>query len=76
MYKSINKRYMKDIDTDIVSNGERYFVISENYWDGDKYYNCFEISKNLIDIIDKSIRYEIAPIHTIDADCVTYTIIR
>ena len=61
MLKSLNKRYMKDIDTDILTDGERYFVVDEHHWDGEKYFDCFEVAENLIDIIDGNVRYNIKP---------------
>ena len=56
-------RYMGAINTSIISNGEQYFVIDCNKWDGEKYFDCFQIAENLIDIIDENIRYTITPIY-------------
>lgn len=47
MFKLMNKRYMKDINTDIITDGEKYFVISDDNYNGWNYYNCFEIDKDL-----------------------------
>lgn len=62
-YEDLGKRYMEYISTSIISNGEKYYVIDDNKWDGEKYFNCFEIDKNLIDVINKNIEYIITPIY-------------
>lgn len=55
------KRYMKNIDTEIIEIDGRNIVIVSNNWDGEKYFNCFEVAENLIDIIKKNI--EVKPIY-------------
>ena len=49
------KRYLKDINTEIVKIDGRNIVINFNNWNGDNYFNCFEVAENLIDIIKRNI---------------------
>lgn len=55
------KRYLKDINTEIVEINNRNIVIDLKNFDGDNYFNCFEVAENLIDIIKKNI--EVKPIY-------------
>lgn len=55
------KRYLKDINTEIIEIDGRNIVINYDSWDGEKYFNCFEIAENLIDIIKRNI--EVKPIY-------------
>ena len=55
------KRYLKDINTEIVKIDGRNIVINFNNWNGDNYFNCFEVAENLIDIIKRNI--EVKPIY-------------
>ena len=55
------KRYLKDIDTEIIEIDGRNIVINFNNWNGDNYFNCFEVAENLIDIIKRNI--EVKPIY-------------
>ena len=55
------KRYLKDINTEIIEIDGRNIVISYNSFDGDNYFNCFEVAENLIDIIKRNI--EVKPIY-------------
>lgn len=61
-FSSLNKRYMSDIDTNIVSDGKRYFVTNIHKWDGDKFFECFEVKKNLVDVVGNK-KYSITPIY-------------
>ena len=61
MYRSLNQRFINDIDTDIISNGEKYYVVSDNHWNGKNYFNCFEIDKNYNDL-KKFETYKITPV--------------
>ena len=62
VYKEIYKEYCGAISTSIITNGTRYFVIDDLKWNGEYYYDCFEIAENLIDIINKDTLYKITPI--------------
>lgn len=55
------KRYMQDTNTEIIEIDGRNIVINFSNWDGEKYFNCFEVAENLIDIIKRNI--EIKPIY-------------
>lgn len=55
------KRYMQDTNTEIIKINNRNIVINFNNWNGEKYFNCFEVAENLIDIIKKNI--EVKPIY-------------
>ena len=57
----MTKRYLKDINTEIIKINNRNIVINFNNWNGEKYFNCFEVAENLIDIIKKNI--EVKPIY-------------
>lgn len=57
----MTKRYLKDINTEILKINNRNIVINFNNWNGEKYFNCFEVAENLIDIIKKNI--EVKPIY-------------
>jgi hypothetical protein len=61
MFKVLNKRYLQDINTDIISDGNKYYVIDFNYFDGTSYYNCFEIDEYDL-IIGFNTRYKITPV--------------
>ena len=54
-------RFMKDINTEIIEIDGRYIVIDFRKYDGDKYFDCYKLADNLIDIIDKGI--EMKPIY-------------
>lgn len=65
---SLNKNFMYDINTDIITDGERYFVISENKWNGQNYYDCFEILEDFSKIKTNK-RYIVTPVYEqIDED--------
>lgn len=55
------KRYLKDTNTEIIRIDGRNIVINFNNWNGEKYFNCFEVAENLIDIIKRNI--EVKPIY-------------
>lgn len=57
----MTKRYLKDINTEMIKINKKNIVINFNNWDGEKYFNCFEVAENLIDIIKKNI--EVKPIY-------------
>ena len=46
----------------IISNGEKFYVNDDREWNGEKYFNCFEIDKNLIDVVDDT-KYVITPVY-------------
>ena len=54
-------RFMKDINTEIIEIDGKYIVIDFRKYDGDKYFDCFELANNLIDIINREI--EMKPIY-------------
>lgn len=53
-------RFMKDINTEIIEIDGRYIVIDFRKYDGDKYFDCYELADNLIDIINTGI--EVRPL--------------
>lgn len=55
------KRYLKDINTEIIEIDGKNIVINFSNWNGDNYFNCFEVAENLIDIIKRNI--EVKPIY-------------
>lgn len=55
------RKYMQDINTEIVKINNRNIVIDFKNFDGNKYFNCFEVAENLIDILEKNI--EVKPIY-------------
>lgn len=57
----MTKRYLKDINTEMIRINKKNIVINFNNWDGEKYFNCFEVAENLIDIIKRNI--EVKPIY-------------
>lgn len=66
-------RYMQAINTQIIEKGNRYFVIKGNEFDGDKYYNCFELEKDLITIKNPKKKYNLCPIYDEKNDGYLYT---
>lgn len=54
-------RFMKDINTEIIEIDGRCIVIDFRKYDGDKYFDCFELADNLIDIINTDL--EVKPIY-------------
>lgn len=48
-------RYKKDIDTEIIKINERNIVINYKKYDGEKYFDCFEVAEDLIDITKRNI---------------------
>ena len=67
MYKSLNKRFMKYLDSDIITNGERYFVIRDDRWNGEGFYDCFEVDKNF-SIVNYGKYYTITPVYEQNGD--------
>ena len=55
------KRYLKDINTEMIKINKKNIVINFSNWNGDNYFNCFEVAENLIDIIKRNI--EVKPIY-------------
>lgn len=60
-FREMNKKYMEMSNCDIITNGKRFFVIDDYDWNGERFYNSFEIDKNLIDVINKDKKYVIEP---------------
>lgn len=46
---------------DIVEIESRFFVLND--WNGENWGDCFEVAKDLCEIIDKSVKHCIAPIY-------------
>lgn len=61
-FDNLNKRYIGAINTDIISDGSRFFVVDNHKWNGENWSDCFEIAPNLIDIISEK-NYTITPIY-------------
>lgn len=56
----ILKNYWNDKNLDVYKIEGKRIVL--NKWDGDKYYDCFELAENLIDIVSEK-KFEVKPIY-------------
>ena len=66
MYKIVGNLW-NNIEFLVISNGEKYYVLNENCWNGEYYTNCWEFKdKKGFDIVENATEENLEPIYEND----------
>lgn len=74
MYKIVGNLW-NNIEFLVISNGQKYYVLNENEWNGEYYTGCWEVKdRKGFDIVENAIDEDFIPIYK-DNEIIGYKMI-
>ena len=64
--------YWNDKSCEIYEIEGKNIVINNHYWNGDFYYNCFEVDNDLIEVIG-DVRFSVKPVYKFEIEHISIT---